>query len=120
MSVLPLNPRKPCDSDGCGNPARTGRKLCNSCRSRRYDDPMKVLYWNLKKSAKRRGKHFDIPFEDFAQLARFAGYDVLHGRTADGMSVDRINPRLGYTLDNIQFITVSENSVKRWEDLCPF
>ncbi len=30
-------------------------------------------------------------------------------------SVDRLNPTYGYTLDNINFCTIQQNSIRRWQ-----
>ena len=44
------------------------------------------------------------------------------GRGAGRLSIDRIRPWEGYNINNIQVLTVSENSKKKYaeQDDCPF
>lgn len=93
---------------------------CNTCRARRYEDPLRRLFRNLKSSAKRRRKEFELEFEFFRDFAEWTGYAAGHGRGGEALHVDRIDVRSGYTPDNIQIITGSENAAKRWRDYAPF
>lgn len=105
-----------CLTPNCRKMARKQKRYCNTCRSRMYDNPLKVLFWNLKKSAKRRGKEFALAFEDFKNMAVKSGYDLLHGRGASDLHVDRIDASQGYVPGNVQVITASENTRKSWTD----
>jgi len=73
---------------------------------------MKYAYYNLRSNAKHRGKEFDLTFEQFKKFAIETDYFVGKGKKKDSYSIDRIDNNKGYTLDNIQIMTLSENSKK--------
>ena len=103
-----------CKTNRCRNQAAKSRRICLTCKSRIYRqrNPMKACYQTLRDNAKRRGKLFDLTF---AQFKRFAiKFEMLHGRgrRSESYSVDRIKNHLGYTYNNIQRLTLSENSAK--------
>lgn len=101
---------KKCFTEGCNNYADRGN-YCHACWSKKYraKHPLKYLFDNLKNNAKRRGKDFTLTLDEFKDFAIKSGYSELHGREADCLSVDRKNPLLGYSKDNIRVITVSDN-----------
>jgi hypothetical protein len=117
-----------CATPGCEKEARQGRKICTGCKTRQHRSRHPLRYWydTLKMNAKRRGKPFDLTLEQFTEFCMKTGYGDLKGKTATSLSVDRIQSHLGYTYDNIQAITLSENSTKRFDDSlkpdedCPF
>lgn len=100
----------------------THKGYCPKCTRRRWKEknPIAYLYFQLKYNALRRGKVFDITREQFDMFI-YQNPDYLkyksktkHGKLA--MSIDRIDVDQGYTIANIQAITISENSTKRtWE-----
>lgn len=99
----------------CGvKPRYKGLKLCATCRTRlrRANDPTKAAYTNLKQNAKRRGHSFDITFDQFKAFCIATDYIVNKGIYKESYSLDRIDPTKGYTLDNLQVMSVSENSRK--------
>jgi hypothetical protein len=77
-------------------------------------------------NAKCRQKPFTLTLEQFSEFCKKTGYDEKKGKTAQSLSVDRIKSHLGYTADNIRAITLSENTMRRYnesvkpEDNCPF
>jgi hypothetical protein len=75
----------------------------------------KSTYLNLKNNAKRRGKDFDLDFKDFCKFANKFSYFAGKGIKKESLHIDRINEKLGYTIENIQILTNSENAVK-WLD----
>jgi hypothetical protein len=78
----------------------------------RKANPLRYAYQNLKGNAKRRGKVFDLTFDEFKQFAVKTEYIGKKGRTAESYHVDRIDPARGYTINNIQVLTNSENMRK--------
>jgi hypothetical protein len=108
-SGLCANPHP--DRPRCRNKARAGRTDCNTCHNRKQDEksPLRRLYRNLKASATRRGKPFEIPFPCFELWAAMNGFN-------GGLSIDRIVPFVGYLVGNIQPLTVAENSRKQFTD----
>jgi hypothetical protein len=118
-----------CITEGCTNKAREKRKICTTCKTRKYraKNPLKYWYDTLKSNARRRGKEFTLTLEQFQEFCIKTGYDESKGRTADSLSVDRVDDTQGYHYYNIQAITVSDNSKKkqtdaslRPEETCPF
>lgn len=93
----------------------TDKKYCSCCAKRIYRAkyPMKAAYQNLRSNAKRRGKGFSITFEDFALFCQRTQYITYKGKTKNSYSIDRPKNHLGYTLDNMQILTLSANSIKK-------
>lgn len=104
-----------CESKGCRNSARKGRKICSTCNKRqwRVKYPMKASYETLKGNAKRRGKIFELTFEEFKDFCYETNYMAGKGRSKLSFSVDCVIPGLGYVRSNIQKLTVSDNSKKK-------
>jgi hypothetical protein len=99
----------------CGvRPAAEARTVCNTCRDRRWREryPELHLWNNLKKSAKRRGYDFDIPYAWWLRWCEMTGFVEMVGRTKGSASIDRIDPTRGYHADNIQMLEVGANSAK--------
>ena len=72
-------------------------------------------YLNLKHNANRRNKEFNLTFEEFSEFAKKFEYLAGKGRKKKSLHIDRINEKLGYSIDNIQVLTNSEN-VSKWLD----
>jgi len=117
-----------CQTENCQNEARLQRKFCYTCEKRKYREkyPLKYWYTTLKMNAKRRRKEFTLTLDQFSDFCMKTGYDEKKGKTADSLSVDRIKPWLGYSVDNIRAITLSDNSKLRHDptyeikETCPF
>ena len=75
----------------------------------RKKNPLMACYQNLKYNAKRRNKQFDLKFEEFKRFAILSKYFVKKGIYKDSYHIDRIDESKGYTADNIQVLTNSEN-----------
>ena len=117
-----------CWTRDCKNEAVKARRYCSTCSKRKYRQkyPLKYIYDTIKANAKRRRKEFTLTYDEFECFCRKTGYDKFKGITADCLSVDRIKDNEGYHAWNIQAITVSENSKKKFDDQmkpddnCPF
>lgn len=81
-------------------------------RKHRRKNPVRYAYMNLKHNAKRRGKYFDLTFEQFYKFCKEV--NLLDGKRnhKNSYTVDRIDNEKGYTISNIQRLTRSENSKK--------
>ena len=103
-----------CATKFCRNDAAKGRRYCHKCRKAKWrkKNPMKAAYDNLKSNAKRRGKHFDLTFEEFKEFAVEVDYLNTSGKQATSITIDRIDETKGYTRDNIQALTNRENVQK--------
>ena len=72
-------------------------------------------YLDLKNRAGQRGHEFTITFEYYYQTVWLdSGYADKHGKTKECLSVDRADNSKGYIEGNLQVLTVSENSRKRY------
>lgn len=103
-----------CTTKYCTRKARKGRKICVTCKSRKYRqaNPVRAAYNALKSNAKRRGKTFTLTFDQFAQFCRETEYIAGKGRRATSFTIDRRDNDEGYTLENIRVLTLSENAAK--------
>lgn len=104
-----------CKTPHCINKPGKGHLICNTCSQRKYREKYPVLaaYNNLKNNAKRRGKDFELTLEQFTKFAVETEYMNKKGRNKTGYTIDRINPNLGYTIDNIQVLTNTQNVKKQ-------
>ena len=75
----------------------------------RKRNPLKYSYLNLKSNAKRRGKGFNLTFEEFCEFAIKTQYIARKGRYKQHLHIDRIDESKGYTKENIQTLTNTEN-----------
>lgn len=94
--------------------AAPGRNICYSCKQARYKraNPVKYAYRKLRANASRRGKRFELTLDEFREFCQKTKYLVGKGRSKESYHIDRINPSRGYTKDNIQVLTNSENIKK--------
>lgn len=83
-------------------------------------NPINYAYNVLKNNALRRKKPFELTLAEFKDFCQETGYMDKKGRTASSASIDRKDPSEGYTRDNIQLLSVSENSIKGNEERAPF
>ena len=87
---------------------------CSKCMMRAWRSkfPLKASYAALKYRAKRRGIAFSLTLAEFRQICDRSGYLESKGVTRAALQIDRIDPHVGYTWDNCQIITCSENAAK--------
>jgi hypothetical protein len=106
-------PRK-CATKFCRSKVQKTEKspICSRCRARRWKEryPLKYSFNKLRNRAGERGHEFLLTFEDYEKFALESGYAKRKGKTAESFSINRINPDRGYEVDNIECITLSENS----------
>ncbi len=83
--------------------------------------PETYFFNNLRCNAKRRGHQFTLTLQEFKQFCKKTNYLKLKGKTKNSASIDRIRSWEGYNINNIQILTLSENTIKRnKERKCPF
>jgi hypothetical protein len=92
-----------------------GRTQCSTCRIQKYrkDNPMMAAYINLRCNAKRRGHGFSLTFDEFTEFAIETEYIIKKGKSKDSYTIDRIDNKKGYSLDNIQVLTNFDNVKKQ-------
>lgn len=95
-------------------PALKGRRICQSCKHKRYvdKDPVRASFYRLRSHAKERGKYFDLTIDQFREFCIKTNYIEYKGIKKDSYHVDRIDETKGYTIDNIQVKTNSDNIKK--------
>jgi len=109
-----------CLVKGCDKLAPLGKNkhpypVCNKCKRRRwrYNNPIKYIHSELRRSAKRRGIYFDIHPGAFIEFCLDNGlYERSPKFSKTTLTIDRIDSELGYTLPNIQVLTQSDNAKK--------
>jgi cytochrome c oxidase assembly protein Cox11 len=116
-SKKPKSTSKKCCVKYCRHRVRSSEKSnkCAKHRSAAFKEkfPLKYYFNILKQTAKRRGLAFTLVYLDYECLCKKTGYDVNRGKTKDSLSIDRVNNKRGYHLDNVQIITLSANSSKQ-------
>jgi hypothetical protein len=105
-----------CQSLNCYHETEGNAKHCATCRNRHYRKRDEVRYFlnNLRRSATRRHIFFDLKLEEFRTWAIKENFRFGIKSHGDRDSVDRIKVGQypGYTITNIQKLTVSQNSQK--------
>ena len=81
-------------------------------RQQKEINPLAYVFNALKSNAKRRKKDFSLTLEQFGAFCEETNYLELRGKTGASASIDRRDPLQGYHLDNLQILTLSENSSK--------
>jgi hypothetical protein len=76
--------------------------------------PLHYSFNLLRRRAKWRGKDFSLTREEYIEFAIRTDYHRLKGKTSLSLSIDRIENSKGYSRDNIQAITLRENSRKQF------
>jgi len=91
------------------------RPICHKCRSRLFKKhhPESYFFNLLRVNARRRGKEFLLTIQEFRKFCADTGYLDKKGKNGSSLSIDRINVNKPYSLENIQALTLSENSSKR-------
>jgi hypothetical protein len=101
----------------CGKLLPNKKKICSACQSRiwRAKNTYRAAYIILKFNAKRRGHEFTLTFEQFKKFAIKTKYIKGKGIFRDNLHIDRKDETKGYTIDNIQILTNSQNIRKYLE-----
>jgi hypothetical protein len=109
--------KRKCATKFCRKGAAPSRSFCHSCiiKARKEKDPIFYHYGVFRRNARRRGKEFSLSFEEYKEFVTKHKVFV-EGVKNSNMTIDRIDQDLGYFIGNIQVLTVSENSRKRYCD----
>ena len=105
---------KNCETKRCTNPKTKKGSYCAKCSMRKWraNNPLKSAYFTLRDNAKRRKKEFTITFEEFKKFCYETQVLAGRGRSKDSYHIDRIDDNKGYSYDNIQVLTNTENMKK--------
>lgn len=90
--------------------------FCSRCRRNRWKIkfPLHYSFSNFRKRARQRGKDFSLTREQYVAFAIKTDYARLRGKTSLSLSIDRKDDSRGYSADNIQAISLRENSRKQF------
>lgn len=89
-------------------------------RKYKQKNPEKYYFNILRTNAKRRRKEFILTIDEFIQFCKETGYLQNKGKRKESASIDRIDTNKGYSIDNIQVLSLSDNSIKQHAENCPF
>jgi hypothetical protein len=111
---------KKCCTKYCRNIVQLSEKSpkCGKCRARQWREnhPLSYAFAKLRNRAKERGHDFKLTREQFEKFAHDTGYRIMSGKKAHCFSINRKDSTKGYTLDNIECLTLSENSRAAFAD----
>lgn len=96
----------------CEKRKPSGRCYVCEYNSRKAKDIYRWSYDTHKKNAKRRGIPWRLSFKNFKAFAIKTELLLGSGRTKESLSIDRKDQTKGYTKNNIQVMTVSDNVKK--------
>jgi hypothetical protein len=103
---------KKCAEKYCVKSVKYGKCSKHASRDYRKKHPLKSAYITLKYNAKRRGKVFELTFEQFSSFVVKTNYIKGRGKKKDSYHIDRIDESQGYTSSNIQVLTNTQNMKK--------
>lgn len=83
----------------------------------KFNNPLRYWFDVLRQNARSRNKEFNLTIEEFSEFCKKTKYLELKGKNAGSYSIDRVDNSKGYTVDNMQVLTLSQNSRKKWIDL---
>lgn len=105
-----------CQVTYCRNKPTKGRKTCGTCRFNNWlnkgDNRLLIVWHWIKKSAGKRNIIFDLDKTEFKEFLLKHNYIKYSGHYKNNFTIDRIKPELGYTINNLQVITRSQNTTK--------
>lgn len=107
-----------CQAHGCKSKAVNDR-FCSKHRKRytKEKDPAAYFFEILRSNAKRRKKDFTLTLEEFRLFCTETGYLEAKGKKPKSLTIDRKDHTKGYSYDNIQVLTLTENVRKHFEDI---
>lgn len=108
-----------CTVANCSKKTPKKYRMCykHKREKQKLENPLSYWYDVLRQNARSRGIDFNLPKSDFKIFCDRTNYLEKKGKNAGGYSIDRIKSHIGYQLDNLQVLTLSQNSRKRWIDL---
>lgn len=106
-----------CKHWGCKRKSRPGGLDCEVCKARkaRLRHPVRFAYRDLRTNARRRGVPFTLTLEQFRELVGGTQWEKRRGRNPDSLTIDRIDPSLGYEPGNVRLLTHQTNSVREYD-----
>lgn len=105
----------------CRRPRADRRVVCNTCKCRlfRLKRPDYYAWVCLEASARKRGIGFEITFEQFQEFCVRTDYLQTKGKHPDSSSINRKKHWLPYTIDNIEIMSIHDNTSRRFDPPAP-
>jgi hypothetical protein len=105
-----------CITKYCKRKKKKYSNECSTCISRNYRKlhPIKYSYQSFKDNAKRRGKEFLVTYEQYVEFGHKHRLFRPDGTRYTNMTIDRLDCTKGYYVENMQVLTLVENSRKRY------
>jgi hypothetical protein len=118
FKVAKFKPTGMCPAFGCRKPVGKKKKYCprHHHAYQKHTNLVGYTYSLLKGNAHKRGKAFDLTLDEFKNFCERTGYLINKGKSAGSASIDRIDPSKGYSIGNIQVISLADNSAKMHRD----
>ena len=118
FKIILTKPKHICQAYRCKSLKGSKDRFCSKHRKRmsKENDLVAYTYYILQSNARRRKKEFVLTLEEFRDFCKETNYIELKGRFGKCMSIDRKNPNKGYSKDNIQIMSVSNNCAKQHSD----
>lgn len=106
-----------CETLNCKRDAPERRKRCHACRRSEWAAKNKVRdkFNKLKANAKRRRIPFTLTIIEWQKFCEETDYHNRCGKKIGDLTIDRINSRRGYSIDNIQVKTLLQNIRKYFD-----
>jgi hypothetical protein len=103
-----------CQAYRCTENKAPKKRFCHKhhARFQKETNPIGYTFNLLHQNAKRRGKEFKLTLGEFKTFCEETNYIELKGKTKKSASIDRIDPRKGYEIGNIQVLSLQANSSK--------
>lgn len=106
-----------CVTTGCNKEPKGSRNICTNCRQRKWrsNNPFKYHWKNLKNRAKQRNIPFSLTLDEFKTIWKNhpeKWKERIENPSVMNWSLDRKDRDKGYHFDNLQVMSVSDNSKK--------
>lgn len=111
--------RNVCVVSQCSKRSGKGYVICfkHKREKQKLENPFRYWYDVLRQNARYRKVEFTLTIEEFRKFCAKTNYLELKGKNAGSYSIDRKDNKKGYSYGNIQILTLSQNSRKRWIDM---
>jgi hypothetical protein len=118
FKIIETKKARLCKAYRCTNDHSKKDRFCSK-HSKRYQkekNEVSYVYNNAKSNAGRRKILFTLTLDEFKLFCKETNYLNLRGKKAGSASIDRVDPLKGYSYDNIQIMSLAENSAKMHKD----
>lgn len=118
FKIINSKPKEICVAYRCKNKKVGTNRFCSkhNHRYQKHKNPMNHTFHILRSHATERGIKFSLSMEEFKDFCQETGYMDTKGKSRLSSSIDRKDPLIGYTRNNIQILELGANTSKMHED----